>query len=177
MSSRPLDRALYDAVVADAKRRFAVWPSAYASGWVVRTYKSRGGRYAGERSSSTGIAKWFQEEWVDLSRPIYDDAGALVGYEPCGRAHAQQEDYPKCRPLAEAIRMTPTQVASAVRRKRAVEARVQPQQGRRPINVPTYKSNPTHVVIAECDCGWSWQLEDDDDDPLLCHRCWRRIGD
>lgn len=177
MSSRPLDRALYDAVVSDAKRRFAVWPSAYASGWVVQEYKRRGGRYAGERSKAAGIAKWFKEEWVDLSRPIYDDAGDLVGYEPCGRKESQQEDYPKCRPLAEAMRMTPAQVASAVRRKRAVEARVHPQQGRRPVNVPTYKPNPTHVVVAECDCGWSWQLEDDDDDPLLCHRCWRRIGD
>ena len=28
-----------------AKRKFAVYPSAYANGWLVRTYKSRGGGY------------------------------------------------------------------------------------------------------------------------------------
>ena len=30
---------------AEAKRKFAVYPSAYANGWLVRTYKSRGGGY------------------------------------------------------------------------------------------------------------------------------------
>ena len=31
---------------AAAKRRFKVYPSAYANGWLVRTYKARGGKYA-----------------------------------------------------------------------------------------------------------------------------------
>ena len=30
---------------AAAKRKFKVYPSAYANGWLVRTYKKRGGRY------------------------------------------------------------------------------------------------------------------------------------
>ena len=30
---------------AAAKRKFKVYPSAYANGWLVRTYKSRGGGY------------------------------------------------------------------------------------------------------------------------------------
>lgn len=42
----PKNKKLYDQVTAEAKRKFDVWPSAYASGWVVRTYKSRGGTYA-----------------------------------------------------------------------------------------------------------------------------------
>jgi len=41
----PTDRDLYEEVVAEAKQRFAVWPSAYASGWVVQQYKKRGGKY------------------------------------------------------------------------------------------------------------------------------------
>ena len=30
---------------AAAKRKFKVYPSAYANGWLVKTYKARGGRY------------------------------------------------------------------------------------------------------------------------------------
>ena len=38
--------ALYARVKAEAKRKFKVYPSAYANGWLVRTYKARGGKYA-----------------------------------------------------------------------------------------------------------------------------------
>ncbi len=37
---------LYARVKAEAKRKFKVYPSAYANGWLVRTYKKRGGGYA-----------------------------------------------------------------------------------------------------------------------------------
>ena len=30
---------------AAAKRKFKVYPSAYANAWLVRTYKKRGGKY------------------------------------------------------------------------------------------------------------------------------------
>lgn len=138
----PLDPDLYEAIVEEAKARFAVWPSAYASGWVVREYKERGGRYAGQaRGERTGLTRWFGEEWVDLSRPIYDEDGELVGYEPCGRARGgDPADYPKCRPLKEALRMTPDEVADAIRRKRRAEARVGiAEPGRAPLRVPTYR--------------------------------------
>ena len=41
----PMDKALYSRVKAEAKRRFKVYPSAYANGWLVREYKKRGGKY------------------------------------------------------------------------------------------------------------------------------------
>jgi hypothetical protein len=41
----PTDKALYSRVKAEAKRRFKVYPSAYANGWLVREYKKRGGKY------------------------------------------------------------------------------------------------------------------------------------
>ena len=41
----PTDKALYARVKAEAKRRFKVYPSAYANGWLVREYKKRGGGY------------------------------------------------------------------------------------------------------------------------------------
>ena len=33
-------------VKAEAKRKFDVYPSAYANAWLVKTYKKRGGTYA-----------------------------------------------------------------------------------------------------------------------------------
>lgn len=43
--STPTNPALYARVKAEAKRKFDVYPSAYANGWLVKTYKARGGGY------------------------------------------------------------------------------------------------------------------------------------
>ena len=45
-SPKPKNPALYARVKAEAKRKFDVYPSAYANAWLVRTYKKRGGTYA-----------------------------------------------------------------------------------------------------------------------------------
>ena len=42
----PTNQSLYARVKAEAKRKFKVYPSAYANAWLVRTYKKRGGTYA-----------------------------------------------------------------------------------------------------------------------------------
>lgn len=42
---KPTKPALYSKVKAEAKRKFDVWPSAYASGWLTKEYKRRGGGY------------------------------------------------------------------------------------------------------------------------------------
>jgi len=41
----PTNPSRYARVKAEAKRKFKVYPSAYANGWLVRTYKKRGGGY------------------------------------------------------------------------------------------------------------------------------------
>jgi len=41
----PTNKKLYARVKAEAKRKFKVYPSAYANGWLVKTYKARGGGY------------------------------------------------------------------------------------------------------------------------------------
>ena len=43
--NNPTKPKLYARVKAAAKRKFAVYPSAYANAWLVRTYKKRGGTY------------------------------------------------------------------------------------------------------------------------------------
>jgi len=41
----PKNKALYSRVKAAAKRKFDVYPSAYANAWLVREYKKRGGKH------------------------------------------------------------------------------------------------------------------------------------
>ena len=41
----PTNSKLYSRVKSAAKRKFAVYPSAYANAWLVREYKKRGGKY------------------------------------------------------------------------------------------------------------------------------------
>jgi hypothetical protein len=43
----PTNKALYNRVKNEAKKKFKKWPSAYASAWLVKTYKARGGKYSG----------------------------------------------------------------------------------------------------------------------------------
>ena len=49
MVNVPVNKALYSRVKSEAKRKFAVYPSAYANAWLVREYKKRGGKYRVEK--------------------------------------------------------------------------------------------------------------------------------
>ena len=83
------------------------------------------------RKPKGGLAKWFKEDWVDISKPKKGG-----GYAPCGRPSARKSKrkYPKCVPAAKAARMTKAQIRSAVRRKRAVKQGV----GGKPTMVKTF---------------------------------------
>lgn len=43
--STPTDKELYSRIKSEAKAKFDRFPSAYASAWIVREYKKRGGGY------------------------------------------------------------------------------------------------------------------------------------
>jgi len=45
MSNEPTNKALYSRVKSEAKKKFKVYPSAYANAWLVKEYKRRGGGY------------------------------------------------------------------------------------------------------------------------------------
>jgi hypothetical protein len=53
----PTNKALYARVKAEAKRKFDVYPSAYANAWLVREYKKRGGTYRKGASGGTKKAQ------------------------------------------------------------------------------------------------------------------------
>ena len=79
------------------------------------------------------LKEWFREKWVDISRP---KPGG--GFEPCGRSDASSGKYPKCVPASRAAKMTPEEIASAVRRKRRAESTEQ-REDKKPIYVSTDK--------------------------------------
>ena len=79
--------------------------------------------------ASTGLKKWFKQNWVDISRPKKGG-----GYQKCGRPKAGKGKYPKCVPAAKASRMTKKQIRSAVSRKRSKKQGV----GGKPTNVKTF---------------------------------------
>ncbi len=78
-----------------------------------------------------GLGEWFEEKWVDISRP--KEGG---GFEPCGRADAESGKYPKCVPSSKAAAMSEKERKSAVRRKRKAEAS-ETRVDKKPVNVAT----------------------------------------
>ena len=53
----PTNKKLYARVKAEAKKKFKVWPSAYASAWLTKTYKARGGKYSGSKANKVKSKK------------------------------------------------------------------------------------------------------------------------
>ena len=114
----PADSRLYERVKSEAKKRFSVWPSAYASGWLVKEYKRRFKEQHGSHSSPYQASKkdkrehlhltrWFQEDWRNVCER--DDAG---NYVPCGRrVAASTEKYPYCRPRYRVSNQTPKTIS------------------------------------------------------------------
>lgn len=46
-TSKPNNPALWSRVKAEAKKKFDVYPSAYANAWAAKEYKKRGGTWSG----------------------------------------------------------------------------------------------------------------------------------
>jgi hypothetical protein len=99
----PINKKLYKSVINDAKKKFKKWPSAYASAWVVKEYKSRGGKYSGKKPLKTGIKRWMDEKWINVCK--------LPKKVPCGRPKLSIKDwkskYPYCRPSRKITSKTP----------------------------------------------------------------------
>jgi hypothetical protein len=63
------DMKLYEKVKQDANRIYGK-PSAYKSGWIVKTYKQRGGTYSDDGKPKE-LKRWFNEEWADIGGKEY----------------------------------------------------------------------------------------------------------
>jgi Family of unknown function (DUF5872) len=91
------NKKLYDSIVEKVKRRVSRWPSAYASGQVVREYKAAMGAkaYKGPKPVKTGLDRWYKEKWVDIRTG-----------KPCGSVKTSSY-YPMCRPSKKITSKTP----------------------------------------------------------------------
>ena len=58
----PSDKKLYEKVKEEIYNKYPKH-SAYRSGLLVKEYKSRGGKYIGKENDSTGLNRWFKEDW------------------------------------------------------------------------------------------------------------------
>ena len=79
-----------------------------------------------------GLKTWFDQKWVDIGSKKKDGS-----FSKCGRSKQKADakrKYPKCVPLAKATRMSDSQRASAVKRKRAAG-----NTGPKPTNVAPFK--------------------------------------
>lgn len=93
MANEPTKPALYSRVKSEAKRKFKIFSSAYASAWIVKEYKKRGGTYKGKKSGKTGVARWMKEKWTTQDG------------QACGSA--KFKGVKKCRPTVRVSSKTP----------------------------------------------------------------------
>jgi hypothetical protein len=102
MKPSPTNKKLYEKIKEEAKKKFKVWPSAYASGWLVKEYKRRSGKYSGRKTSSSGISRWYKEKWINVCK--------LPKKVSCGRSKLSKKwkkNYPYCRPSIRVNKSTP----------------------------------------------------------------------
>lgn len=125
MKARPTHPILYEKVKQEAKRKFRVYPSAYANSWLVREYKRRGGTYSNVAQKNSknsirpgGLTRWHSEVWIDVCE--------LPRIVPCGRKRASLANYPYCRPRYRinantprtAFELSKAEIVSRCRRKK-----------------------------------------------------------
>ena len=96
----PTNMKLYNKIKNIIKRKVARWPSAYASGQLVKMYRRLGGKYKKGKRSSSSLNRWYKERWVDV----------CTG-KPCGRKRSSKRNYPYCRPSKKISSKTPKTVS------------------------------------------------------------------
>jgi len=117
------DKTLHSQAVSAAKAKFKVWPSAYASGYVVQqykeAYKKKHGSLSGAFKNDEGeinaddLGRWFEEKWVRIGAN-----GEILG--PCG-GREEKEGKPKCLPQAKVQAMSKEERQTIVARKRKAD--------------------------------------------------------
>jgi len=129
-----------DACYHKVKSRYKVWPSAYASGALVRCRKVGAANWGNSNESITqeeydaldeNLKKWFSDKWVR-----FGPDGKIKG--DCARGDSS-EGKPKCLPQSKAHSLGKKGRASAASRKRREDPN--PERSGPAINVKTKKEN------------------------------------
>jgi hypothetical protein len=143
-----------DACYYKVKSRYKVWPSAYASGALVKCRKSHGNWGNGGKKNESSILEgleqvdenlhqWFKEKWVR-----FGPDGKIRG--DCARGD-DSEGKPKCLPQSKAQSLGKKGRASAAARKRREDPN--PERSGKAINVNTKKKSNEGL-----DEGWKEKL-------------------
>lgn len=111
-----LDQALYNRIKREADKIYEK-PSAYKSGWIVKTYKSRGGAYEDDNKPKK-LERWFKEDWKSIGR---------------------QGEYPTYRPTKRVSKETPL-TADEIDPKQAKEQIALKQDIKGKANLPKFKA-------------------------------------
>ena len=111
---------------AAAKRKFRVYPSAYANAYAVKVCKGDVKGPDGKRRTASvivrarkrlrgknvarhsGLKRWFKEKWVDVKTG-----------KPCGRQKGEKRGYPACRPSKRVSSKTPKTVGEMTAAEKA----------------------------------------------------------
>ncbi len=155
MVSEELMNEKKDACYYKVKSRYKVWPSAYASGALVKCRKKgadswgNGGKknessiLEGIERADENLHKWFKEKWVR-----FGPDGKIRG--DCARGD-DSEGKPKCLPQSKAHSLGKKGRASAASRKRREDPN--PERSGKAINVNTKKKSNESI-----DEGWKDKL-------------------
>ncbi len=104
--SEPINKQLYAEIVKEAKSRFKVWPSAYASMWVQKEYTLKGGKFKKPKTTQGKTKKWLDEKWINMGE--YLD-GKIV---PCGMPEGKSK---ACRPIRK-LQNTPITAQEVIKK-------------------------------------------------------------
>jgi hypothetical protein len=160
MVSEELMNEKKDACYYKVKSRYSVWPSAYASGALVKCRKKGADSWGngGKKNESSilegmdqvdeSLHDWFnKEKWVRM-----DTKGNIKG--PCAKEPG--EGKPKCLPQAKAHSLGKKGRASAAARKRREDPN--PDRSGKAINVDTKKESAMLQGLTQVDEGWKSAL-------------------
>lgn len=145
MTSIPTDKTLYNNIKREAKNKFNKWPSAYASGWLVKTYKERFKKkhktrknpYTTSKKRDNDLSRWYKEEWVNVCEKTSSGK-----YKSCGRKKSNSKKYPYCRPSKRINRNTPITVKELTTTQKEKMCRKKRKTS------PYKKKKPTRVYVS-----------------------------
>jgi hypothetical protein len=141
-----------DACYYKVKSRYKVWPSAYASGALVKCRKKGASNWGNSTKNESSILegleqtdenlhKWFKEKWVR-----FGPDGKIRGN--CARGD-DSEGKPKCLPQSKAQNLGKKGRASAAARKRREDPN--PERSGKAINVATKKKTSESSILQGID--------------------------
>lgn len=159
-----------------AKSKYDVWPSAYASGAVVRCRKGDIWKDVKEvfnriLQEDESLRKWFGRKgspgkaggWVDCNAPIRKD-GKVTGYKTCGRQEDEKRaKYPACRPTAAKCKD---------KGKGKTWGKTKNESLKKNSDYQNIKEAVTATEVICDNCGWNWKIADGGKDVYLCHKCY-----